>query len=90
MPKRLKMKLRIRGNAQMGGKNNDDGSGEERVVEEERIEYWTERERVWRSQEAGKREEATWNEVEEIFIEEPLEIRDVLGNNVCLFVLINP
>lgn len=68
VPKRLKVRVRIADNTNKGGS----GSGGEESVVEEKVEYWAERERIWRAREAGKsREEVVWKEVEEIFIEEP-------------------
>lgn len=66
MPKRVRVKMRV-----------DDGvdgivNGDGKVVEEERLEYWVERERVWR--EGGN---VGWKDVEDVFIEEPEVIRNV-------------
>lgn len=71
VPKRVKTKVRI-------ADNGNESCGEGRVVEEEKIAYWAERERIWRAREAGElREEVFWKDVEEIFIEEPDEIRGI-------------
>ncbi|KAJ3555135.1 hypothetical protein NP233_g12279 [Leucocoprinus birnbaumii] len=60
----------------------DEAGGEEAGDEEERVEYWVERERVWREVQEGEKEkvgeeqdDGKWEDVEEIFIEEPKEIR---------------
>lgn len=61
---------RVRARMSMNGGNGGGGEGE--VVEEDRVEYWVERERVWRE---GGRPKVQWKDVEEIFIEEPEAIR---------------
>jgi len=47
--------------------------------EEERVEYWVERERVWNELKEEKKE-VLWRDVEDIFIDEPEVVRRfVLG-----------
>jgi len=54
--------------------------GGEEEEEEERVEYWVERERVWKDVKEEKKEEVLWRDVEEIFIDEPEVVRRfVLG-----------
>jgi oxysterol-binding protein 1 len=51
------------------------GESEERDGE---LEYWVERERIWREIKEGKKwEEVKWKNVDDIFIEEPEEIKNV-------------
>ncbi|KAF5346477.1 hypothetical protein D9756_010097 [Leucocoprinus leucothites] len=83
MPKRVSVRMRVEG----GGRESEKGREAEAVVEEERVEYWVERERVWREvEEGGEKEEdiedgdgqGRWKDVEEIFVQEPDIIRELV------------
>ena len=64
MPKKVKVRV--------GGEGGVEG-------EEERVEYWVERERVWNELKEEKKE-VLWRDVEDIFIDEPEVVRRfVLG-----------
>ncbi|KAI0074811.1 hypothetical protein K474DRAFT_1647551 [Panus rudis PR-1116 ss-1] len=39
-------------------------------VEDDKLEYWVEREKIWNAKQTGKEEEAHWKDVERIFIED--------------------
>ena len=46
-------------------------------VSDHNLEYWVEREKVWK---AGGIENARWKDVEDIFIDEPQEVRAMMKN----------
>ncbi|KXN88372.1 hypothetical protein AN958_07415 [Leucoagaricus sp. SymC.cos] len=81
MPKRTKVRMRVdtREDVREGEKE-----GEGNVVEEERVEYWVERERVWKEKQDanadGEEGKGVWKGVEEIFIDDPQEIKELILN----------
>ncbi|KAF9442720.1 hypothetical protein P691DRAFT_846150 [Macrolepiota fuliginosa MF-IS2] len=77
VPKRVRVKMALHEKSEGGANENGTVDGEERVVEEDRVEYWVERERVWREGGRGKVEGVEWEDVEDIFIEEPEVIRNL-------------
>jgi len=46
--------------------------------QEERVEYWVERERVWSEVKEEKGKKGLWRDVEEIFVDEPEVVRRLL------------
>ena len=75
MPKKVMVKMKK-------GEGDNYHAGEVGVVGEERVEYWVERERVWKEVQDMKNKngdvEASWIDVEEIFIDEPEVIRKLV------------